>query len=57
MLNYFKQSYKHGKDEFYSELYEIVLGGGASATLTFTIFYSTTKVSIPSNFLRRAKVN
>ena len=51
VINYFKQSYKQSKVAFYCELFEAVLVGGASATLTLTVLDPATKVFIPMYFV------
>ena len=51
VINYFKESYKQSKVAFYCELCEAVLVGGASATLTFTVLDTATKVFVPMYFV------
>ena len=51
IIKYFKQSYKQSKVEFYCELCEAILVGGASAILTFTVLDPATIVFVPMYFV------
>ncbi len=49
--DHFKESYRQSKLAFYCEFFELILVGGASATLTFTVLDPATRVFIPMYFV------
>jgi len=51
VIEHFKECYRLSKLAFYCEFFELLLVGGASAILTFTILDPATKIFIPMYFV------